>query len=140
MSVFVVDASVAAKWYAQEPNAEDALRLLAGAHVLHAPDFLLMEMDNVLCTWVRSGSFTRAAASETRAALRTAPVQLHPFQRLLDSSWGIAADHGVSLYDALYVALAIHLDAQLVTADRKLLRSLSGTPFARHVTWVEDVE
>ena len=137
MSVLVVDASVAAKWFAEEEHAEQARRLGAG-HELHAPDFLLIEMDNIFCTWVRNGSFLRADADEARAVLRRSSVQLHAFQPLLDGAYWIAGEWGLSIYDALYIALAVSLDAPLVTADRKFCRVLARGPLAKSVLWVED--
>jgi predicted nucleic acid-binding protein len=44
-----------------------------------------------------------------------------------------------SLYDCLYLTLALRLRMRLVTADRRLLDALIGTVFASHVLWVEDV-
>ena len=49
MSLYVVDASVAAKWFIEEVHAEAALALLRESNRLHAPDFLLVEMDGLLC-------------------------------------------------------------------------------------------
>lgn len=73
MTIFVLDASVVAKWFAQEPFADQASLLLDDRHQLHAPDFLLVEMDNVLATWVRRGALTRSAASEARAPCAAVP-------------------------------------------------------------------
>jgi predicted nucleic acid-binding protein len=43
-----------------------------------------------------------------------------------------------SVYDAIYVALAIAEDAWLVTADRKLHDRISATPLKKSLRWVED--
>jgi hypothetical protein len=139
MSLFVVDASVAAKWFAEEPFADQASLLLDDRHELHAPDFLLIEMDNIFCTWVRRGSLTRSAAADARATLRRCPLQLHDAATLLDPAWTIASRTRMSICDSLYVALAALLKAKLVTADRRLLDALAPTPFSKHVVWVEDV-
>lgn len=49
MSILVVDAGVAAKWFFDEPLSDEAARLLDPSYELHAPDFFLLEIDNVLC-------------------------------------------------------------------------------------------
>jgi predicted nucleic acid-binding protein len=41
----------------------------------------------------------------------------------------LAAKHRISVYDATYAALALHLEAELVTADQRL--SASGACRAR---------
>ncbi len=49
MSIYVVDASVAAKWFLEEDYTTEAFRLLALGNTLHAPDFMLLDIDHVLC-------------------------------------------------------------------------------------------
>jgi predicted nucleic acid-binding protein len=46
----------------------------------------------------------------------------------------IAAAYGRTVYDALYVALAVARDCVLVTADERLVAALARSPFARHVS------
>lgn len=41
----------------------------------------------------------------------------------------VASAHGVTIYDALYVALADREKALLLTSDLKLVARLSETPF-----------
>ncbi len=139
MSVFVVDASVAAKWLLPEEADEPSHSLLTRADELHAPEFFLLEVDNVLCKWLRRGSITAAIASEARQFLRATGVELHPFAGLHDSAYAIANETRRSLYDCLYVALAVRLDGKMVTADRKLYDAIAAGPFTGHVVWVGDV-
>ena len=46
--VYVVDASVAEKWFVEETFNDEASRLLNKSHELRALDFLLVGFDNVL--------------------------------------------------------------------------------------------
>lgn len=139
MSVFVVDASVAAKWVFFEAYSEDSLRLLAERNRLHTPDFCLLELDNVVCKRIRRGEITRAEGNRIRSALRQFPVQMHSFMPLLDLGYDVAIRTARSLYDCLYVALALLLDGKMVTADRRLYDGLAGGPLSRHVLWVEEL-
>jgi len=139
MSVLVIDASVAAKWFVEEEHAEAALSALREHHQLHAPDFFLLEMDSVLAKFIRRGVITLSEADEARLTLHDSSVELHPFMPLLNFAWLIASRTRAGIYDSLYLALAVLLDARVVTADRKLLQSVARTPFAKQVVWVEHV-
>lgn len=138
MEMIIVDASIAAKWFAPEPGSSDAMALAASGREMQAPDFLLLEMDNVLWTWVRRGIIDRPIADAARERLRESALRFHPFAPLLDVAYSIANDTGASVYDALYVALAEGLGVELVTADERLARAVAGTRFARRVVSLKD--
>ena len=139
MSLYIVDASVVVKWFFDEAHTEAAVRLLDDAHHLHAPDFYLLEVENVVCKRIRRRQITRHEADQVRQAVRRFPIQTHPFDALLEPAFEFAAGTGRSLYDCLYVALAALLGGPVVTADRRLYEALSAGPFARYVAWVGDV-
>lgn len=139
MTVYVVDASVAAKWFIEEEYAQPALTLLSGQHRLHAPDFLMLEIDNILCKWIRRGIISEADGEVVRSTLAQLPIQKHPFESLRDSAYSLANRTGRSLYDCLYVALAALLDGRMVTADRKLYEAVADGPLGEHVLWVDDI-
>jgi predicted nucleic acid-binding protein len=138
MNGYVVDASVAAKWFFEEAHTRESLRLLAPAFRLAAPDFLLAELDNLVWKRVRRKELSLAEGRKVRAAVRRMPIQLHPFQPLLDPAYEIAAGAGCTVYDSLYVALALLLESPLVTADRGLYEAIHAGPLAKHAVWVED--
>ncbi len=123
----MVDASVAFKWILnEEPGAAAAewlrARYDAGEIDFHAPDHLLLELANAI-------RFARLAEGrDRRALLRDAAalgVQLvRPDEALIADALAIATAGGISIYDALYCALADHLKVPLITADEKLVRKL----------------
>ena len=55
---FVVDASVAVKWLVNEQASEAAHRLLNSEERLVAPDFIVVEVGNVLWKKLRRGELT----------------------------------------------------------------------------------
>ena len=119
----VVDTSVALKWLKPqgERHVETALALLdehqSGAHVLHAPDHLLLEVMNAL--WSHNASAEQIErAVELLRKLHIAFVE--PDDRLLASAATLAAEHRITVYDAMFAALAGSLDCELVTDDRTL--------------------
>jgi predicted nucleic acid-binding protein len=44
-----------------------------------------------------------------------------------------------TVYDCLYLALAVQLGGRMVTADQRLYNSLAGTPLGPHICWVADL-
>jgi predicted nucleic acid-binding protein len=78
MSVYVVDASVAAKWFFEEAYSEDASRPLHAKYRLHAPDFLLLELDCLhLVLAMLVGGRTVTADRRFYNALSIAPFLNH---------------------------------------------------------------
>ena len=139
MSVLVVDASVAVKWFVDEQHTGVARTLLTPRFQLCAPDFFLLEMDNVFCRRVRRKEYSRTEAEEARSTLRRSPVSYHGLTAYLDRAFDIAAETSQTPYDCLYLSLAEAFGTCMVTADRRFFERMSGTPFADHVLWVEDV-
>ena len=131
MSQLVVDSSVVVKWYVPEVHSAAAVALLASGRRLLAPDLLVPELGNVLWKKVRRGELT-AAEAEAIANTFTIhpPLILRPSALLLPSALDIANQYDRTVYDALYVALAVAERARLVTADDRLCQALAGTPLA----------
>ncbi|MET0554203.1 MAG: type II toxin-antitoxin system VapC family toxin [Vicinamibacteria bacterium] len=134
MTAVVVDSSVAVKWFVPEALSEPAARLLDPSYELWAPDLLIPEFGNVLWKKLRRGEIRRDEALEIVAALREVPLEIAGSADLVAPALDIAAAYGRTVYDALYVALAVARDCVLVTADERLAAALTGGPLARHVS------
>lgn len=139
MSVYVVDASVAAKWFLEEEHTQSARCVLNVTNQLHAPDFFLLEMDNLLCKHIRRGGISVADGKDIRSALARYSIEYCPFGQLREVAYTMANQTARSLYDCLYLSLAIRLNGQMVTADRRLYDALADGPLAEHVLWVGNV-
>ena len=133
MRLFVVDASVAAKWMvpgASEPfcvEAESLLRQwIEGQISLIVPDFFWIEITNILCKAVRVGRCSRANAEAALVALRNHRIPTVRTLPLLDSALEKAIVFGRTVYDSVYLALAVESAGQLVTADEKLVNAVAG--------------
>ncbi len=139
MKAHVVDTSVAAKWFFEEEWTSEARRVLRSEAPLHAPDFLLLELDSIFWKRVRRGDISPEDADEARAILRQLPIQLHASEALRDAAFSIARQTDRTVYDSLYVALAVALDGRMVTADRRLYRTLINSPFQAATLWAGDL-
>ncbi|HUI41981.1 MAG TPA: type II toxin-antitoxin system VapC family toxin [Terriglobia bacterium] len=133
MTRFVIDASVAAKWFlpsSGEPLAREALRLLdayaEGRVQFAVPDLFWAECANICWKAVGRGRWTGTAAQEAISALERRRLPTTPSLELLEDALSIAATFNRTVYDSLYVALALHLKAELVTADDRLAQALAA--------------
>ncbi|MDO8885555.1 type II toxin-antitoxin system VapC family toxin [Candidatus Oleimmundimicrobium sp.] len=117
----VIDSSVAFKWFdASEPGAEVAESLLREHQrddvARLAPSLLLAEVVNALVSRrTPVADVERAIGFLADVDVLIAPVDA----ALLTSAAQIASAEGIALYDATFIALAVILDAELVTADRR---------------------
>ena len=83
MSIFVVDASVAIKWFLPEIHSDAALRLLAQHHTLQASDLILSEFGSVLWKRVRKNEISKNEANAALDGLLTLHLQVQPSQLLI---------------------------------------------------------
>jgi predicted nucleic acid-binding protein len=140
MKLAVVDSSVAVKWYVPEADAAFAARLQGSGIPLHAPDFIDVGMAAIVWKKIRKGLMTRAVADAILtdfAGLST--MTRHPTTPLVPEAFDLADRSGRTVYDRLYLALAVRLGGVMVTADEKLVNALAGTPWAPHATKLQDV-
>jgi len=136
---WVVDASVAVKWFVPEVHTQAALRLLRDGTTLLAPDLLLPEFGNIVWKKVRRGELGSEDARETLRAFSVVPLRVYPSAPLLEPAFEIAHTTGTTVYDSLYVALAAGEECRLVTADRKLWEAHQGGALEESLAWVEDL-
>lgn len=139
MSDFVVDASVAVKWLMPEPHEASAARLLHAGHGLLVPDLVFVEVANALWKRVMRGETVVATAIGAMQTFGALPLQVHPSQPLLPLAVELAARFARTVYDSLYLAVAMIRHCELVTADRRLYEALAASALRSHLVWVADV-
>ena len=124
----VVDASVLVKVVLNEPGSDLAIALLAAVALdaRAAPDLAFLECAGTLVTAVRRGLLRREEAPAVLARIFQLRLTIHPTAPLLSSALHLALAHAISVYDAVYVALAEALDVPLITADAALVRGMGG--------------
>ena len=139
MRRYVVDASVAIKWFIPEIHSDAALRTQHRETLLHVPAFMVLELGNVLAKKIRRNELTPRDGEMIFRELKRPPLQRHADDRLFAAAYQLALDTRRSLYDCLYLALAEVIDGIMVTADHKFFTSLTNGPYGRRVMWVEDL-
>ncbi len=140
MNALIVDASIGMKWFVQEVHTAEARTWRSGANSLHAPAFFFdLEITNILWKKVRRAEITRADADLILGQVPTLPIVRHPEAPLLIPAFDLADRTGRTVYDCIYLALAIQLGGRMLTADQRLYNSLAGTPWASFLRWVTDL-
>ena len=139
MSALVIDASVAVKWFLPEVHAEAARRVLRQKRELLAPDLIWVEVGNALWKKSARAEITSETARDILRDFRRFPLQTYSVKSLLPPAWDLAERFHITVYDSLYLALAVGRGVALVTADRPLYDSVRGSPLVSSVTWVEHI-
>jgi len=126
-TLVVVDASVALKWVVTEAGSDEATSLLThladGAVSLVAPEHLIGEVGNGLRKRVAQGVLDADDALAALDAVASLGLEFIGGTERWFRSLRAALDWGVTTCDALYVLLALDLDAELITADLRLVDS-----------------
>jgi predicted nucleic acid-binding protein len=130
---FVADVSVAAKWVlrgAEEnlvPEAREfLLRQVNGEITIVVPDLFWVELGNLLWKAVRAGRCTRTVAESGLGEVKQQGILTVPSHPMIEAALNIAIVFDRTVYDSVYVALALQRGAQLVTADEKLANAVAA--------------
>lgn len=133
MTALVLDASVALKWAipsAQETLTSESLQLLqryvAGEINFIVPDVFWVEIGNVMWKGVRQRRWPQTAAENAASAIRERDFFTVSSLVLLPEALRIAFVHNRSVYDCLYIALAIQFKIEMVTADERLANATAA--------------
>lgn len=123
----ILDASVVLKWFVDEEDSDQALRLreefYRGEREIVVPDLLLFEVANALRY---NPSFTSEEVKEAVKTLFDIGVDIiTPTYSLLAKAIELAKSLDVTCYDAAYLALAEELGFEFITADERFCRKVS---------------
>jgi predicted nucleic acid-binding protein len=122
---FVADASVGFSWVYRDqatPETDKLLQDIASGVRVAVPSFWFLEMANVLLTAQRRHRLTateRKAALEKLTAMRFT-VDEEAARNAFDKISELAEKHGLSVYDATYLELALRRKMSLASRDEAL--------------------
>jgi predicted nucleic acid-binding protein len=119
--VIVLDASALVELLLDTATGRRVAMLIEDPGLgIHVPHLIDVEVLSALRRLARDGAIDDADAATAIEDLRALDLQRHGHEPLLDRAWTYRGN--VSAYDAMYVALAEGLDAELITCDSKLGR------------------
>jgi predicted nucleic acid-binding protein len=136
-SVYVVDASVSVKWFAEEEDSLLARSVIRPGVVLLAPELLFPEAASALTKKVRAGEFPQGGLSAALDELDYL-LEIVPSRSLMLAAQALSFEFGTSFYDCIYLALAQREGARLLTADERF-RNGMGRRFSWEIQMVAEL-
>lgn len=127
---YVVDASVAVKWFMKEKEDDRASafalrrRHIEGKSRMIVPELFLLEVPNAIKVGRKATEDELARVLDTLHDLDL-QVERHSWDVLRKAN-AIAWAYNLTWYDGVYVAVAEVLGFPLVTADEALMRKMRG--------------
>lgn len=136
MKTLVVDASVAVGLFFEEPHSRAIERCFKRSQNLLAPDLIWAEIASVIWKRHRRGELSQEDAMAIATEVSRLPLQSYDARDLMADALRLALQFDRSVYDCLYLAVAIRTKSVMITADKLLVNALSETPLAKYVIWI----
>jgi predicted nucleic acid-binding protein len=129
----IVDASVGIKKFIIDPLTPKVDQLFAHLRdrdtQLYVPDLFYIECTNIAWKYIRARLYDQNEAEANLADLKLLRFIKTPTADLMLEALAISVAHGISAYDACYVALSQQKTAPLLTQDQRLVNALKTTDF-----------
>ena len=120
--IFVIDASVAVKWFVDERSREKARELLRNSIVRSAPDIVFSEVANALRKKIVAREISFEQASFALDELPSCLPNIVPTPSILHDAFSLSVQLGHPVADCLYLACAQYVGGHLVSDDEKFVR------------------
>jgi predicted nucleic acid-binding protein len=136
--IIVPDASIAIKWYVDENHTDNAEKLLDGTFQLHAPELIRPEFGNIVWKKVRRNDLNTKEGATIIDAFNRQKISYHTHETILKAAYIGAEITGQTVYDWTYLALAVSLSCQFLTADERFYKALRTTSMKKYLIWLGD--
>ena len=128
---FVLDCAMTMAWVFPDEASEATGRLrdsLIGDRAF-VPSLWPVEVGSVLLAAARRGRIDADECPHICASLEALPIEIEPVStsRVWGAALALAARHGLSVYDATYLELALRMRLPLATLDRALAVAARST-------------
>jgi len=129
MAAFVIDSSLAAAWCFPDESTvytNGILKALSGSVEALAPRLWAYEIRNSVLMGVRRKRITSTEAKEFLESVRSLPIRLGDHSSY-DAVFDLAQTHGLTVYDAAYLELALRERLPVASLDAALIRVAKET-------------
>ena len=94
-----------------------------GSNMAIAPELLLVESANVLDRKKKMDEISETESVQLLTDVLSMPIRYFPHGPLIPAAFDLAREHRITLYDAVYLALASEQGAVLFSADRLMQKT-----------------
>ena len=127
MNTVVLDTSALIRFYVPDgplpENLEDCIASgWRSETILIIPELAFAEMAQVLWKKEKAGFFEAFEVDEILSSILELPLEIVGHYTILPDALNIARQFNVTVYDAIFLAVARKRNAQLITADQKLAK------------------
>lgn len=132
---YVIDTNIIIKQFIEDPLTEKVNQLFQHLGTPHTrffvPDliYIYVESANVLRKYARAKLYTTDQILLGLAKIKELPFEVMPTKQLVTKSVQIGLKYEITAYDGCYVALSHQANAPLLTLDKRLVNSLTNSPF-----------
>lgn len=125
---YVIDPSVAVKWYIPEDYSDLAIILLKKFEKpnvkIYAPSLFKVEFSNVIRKYLIRELLDEDVAKEILEEVKKLPViYMEMTWERIERAFLYATKKNLTLYDALYIIIAKEVGGKIITADKKVLNA-----------------
>lgn len=128
MQRWVIDSSVAIKWFVPEVGSRVADQVLERYKkkilTFLVPDLFFAELGNIVWKKRRLQTLDPDDAQAIIYAIPLISFEIMPASELLAQAYELATDHERTVYDSIYLALSLAKEAPFLTADEKLFNAV----------------
>jgi predicted nucleic acid-binding protein len=120
----IIDASVLTAFLLKEEGWKDISALLMKG--TYATELVITESCNSVLTALRRSRITEREAEETISTLMSftnTNINILPQEEIIEDGFKLAKENGLSMYDAIYIALAKKMDATLASRDPRQIEA-----------------
>ena len=127
MNAVVLDTSALIRLYVPDgPLPEDLENCIASAWcsetILIIPELAFAELTQVLWKKEKAGFLEPFEVDEILSSILELPLEVDGHYAILPDALKIARQYNITVYDAIFLAVAKKRNAKLITADQKLAK------------------
>lgn len=130
--IVIIDASIAFKWIAIEPDSAAAVALIGNGNLV-APTLVLAEVGNALRKMMKRQQIVASISFSDDLARLSQLLDLQDERADVPGALDLACMLDHSIYDCIYLAMAKRLDDVLWTADRKFAAKVRSSALSEHI-------
>jgi len=131
----VIDASILASYLVRDEFFEEAKEILYSENI-SAPDLIIPETANVV--WKHVYLYHRISEKEAIELMNNMKVLIENMEiissiKIINEALKVAVKAGITIYDSIYLTLAINKNEKLKTFDEKLKNKIKKSIYKKYI-------